>query len=220
MGQIKPGQSGIYLGRAILAHWASLKCVRSSFNWCRCNFHFPRSCCCFHQGLRKLRIYQDKDTSLRMPNKWHIFKDGKAGNKKMQLLVFNELPSLPSAGSRPGCSHTSLGCEPRSLIRVYLGWFDYSKNVRKDNPTTSAYSSVSDRRRPPALVEVHWARRAQAPMSQISGPNSQENHIIETCKEVGCAVSTQETAARRKCEMEHLTRLSAPWTDSHQMSHN
>jgi hypothetical protein len=51
-------------------------------------------------------------------------------------------------------------------------------------------------------------------MPQISGPNLQENHIIETCKEEGCAVSTQETAARRKWEMEHLTRLLAPWTDS------
>jgi hypothetical protein len=54
----------------------------------------------------------------------------------------------------------------------------------------------------------------QAPMPQISGPNLRENKITETCKEEGCAVSTQETAARRKWEMEHLTRLSAPWTDS------
>jgi ABC-type uncharacterized transport system ATPase component len=44
-------------------------------------------------------------------------------------------------------------------------------------------------------------------MPQISGPNLQENHIIETCKEEGRAVSTQETAARREWEMEHLTRL-------------
>jgi hypothetical protein len=50
-------------------------------------------------------------------------------------------------------------------------------------------------------------------MPQISGPNLQENHIIETYKEEGCTVSTQETAARRKWEMEHLTHLSAPWTD-------
>jgi hypothetical protein len=53
------------------------------------------------------------------------------------------------------------------------------KNVRKDNPTP-AYSPGSDRRRLTALV-VHWARRVQPPMPQISGPNSQENHIIETC---------------------------------------
>jgi hypothetical protein len=46
------------------------------------------------------------------------------------------------------------------------------KNVRKDNPTP-AYSPVSDRRRLTALVEVHWARRGQAPMPQISGPNLQ-----------------------------------------------
>jgi hypothetical protein len=62
-----------------------------------------------------------QDTRLRMPNKWHICKEGKAGNKKRQVLVFSELPSLPSAGSRPGCFHTSLGCEPRSLIRASLG---------------------------------------------------------------------------------------------------
>jgi hypothetical protein len=41
-----------------------------------------------------------------------------------------------------------------------------------------------------------------------------ENYIIEICKEEGCAVSKQETAARRKWEMEHVTRLSAPSTDS------
>jgi hypothetical protein len=44
--------------------------------------------------------------------------------------------------------------------------------VRKDNPTP-AYSPVSDPRRLTALVEVHWARRVQAPMPQISGPNLQ-----------------------------------------------
>jgi hypothetical protein len=81
-------------------------------------------------------------------------------------------------------------------------------------PGTPAYSPVSDRRHLTALVQVHWARRVQAPMSQISGPNLQENHIIETFKEEGRAVSTQETAARRKWEMDHLTRASAPWTDS------
>jgi hypothetical protein len=133
-----------------------------------------------------------------MPNKWRICKEGQAGNTKRQrrsLLVFYELPSLPSAGSRSGCLHTSLSCKPRSLIRVSLGSFDYSKNVRKDNPT-SAYSPVRDRRRLTALVEVNWARRVQAPMPQISGPNLQKNHIIETCKGKGRAVSTQ-TAARK-----------------------
>jgi DUF917 family protein len=37
-------------------------------------------------------------------------------------------------------------------------------------------------------------------MPQISGPNLHEKQIIETCKEEGCAVSTQETAALRKWE--------------------
>jgi hypothetical protein len=89
-----------------------------------------------------------------------------------------------------------LGYKPRSPIRVSLGWIEYSKkiHVRKDNPTP-AYLPVHDRRRLTALVEVHWARRVQTPMLQISGLDVQENHIIETCKEEGCAVSTQEAAA-------------------------
>jgi hypothetical protein len=53
-------------------------------------------------------VVQVQDTRLRMPNKWHMYKEGKAGNKKRHLLVFSELPSLPSAGSRPGCFHSSL----------------------------------------------------------------------------------------------------------------
>jgi hypothetical protein len=67
---------------------------------------------------------QDQNTGFRMPNKWHICKEGQEGNKNRQrrgLLVFSEVPSLSSAGSRPGCFHTSLGCELRSLIRVSLG---------------------------------------------------------------------------------------------------
>jgi hypothetical protein len=86
------------------------------------------------------------------------------------LLVFSELPSLPSASSRPGRFHTSLGCELRSLIRVSLGCSIIQKNVRKDKPTP-AYSPVSDRRRLTALVEVHRAHRVQAPMAKISGRN-------------------------------------------------
>jgi hypothetical protein len=108
------------------------------------------------------------------------------------LLVFSEPPCLPSAGSRSGSFHTSLGSTPRSLIRVFLGRFDYSKKCEEDNPTP-AYSPVSDQWRLTALVEVNWAWRVQAPLPQVSGQYLQENHIIETCKEEGFAVSTQET---------------------------
>jgi hypothetical protein len=132
-----------------------------------------------------------------MPNKWHMCRKGQAGKKNRPcrgLLVFSELPSHFSAGSRSGCLHSSLSREPKSLIRLSLGCSIIQKNVRKGDPTP-AYMPVSDRRRLTALVEVHWARRMQAPMPQISGPNLQENQIIETCKEEGCAVSTQESAA-------------------------
>jgi hypothetical protein len=137
-------------------------------------------------------------------------------NKKIKsrgVLVFSKIPSLPSAGSRPGFSILLwVVTRGRSYGFLWAGSI-IQKNVRKDNPTP-AYSPLSDRRRLTALIEVHWARRVQAPMPQISGPNLQENHIIETCKEEGCTVSTQETAERREWAMGHSTRLSAPWTNS------
>jgi hypothetical protein len=86
-------------------------------------------------------------------------------------------------------------------------------NVRKDNPTP-AYSPVSDRRRRTALVEVYLARRAQAPIPRIRGPNLQENHIIETCKEEGCAVFTQETATKKEDNILVLARRSG-WANEH-----
>jgi hypothetical protein len=50
-----------------------------------------------------------------MPSNWHMCKDGKAGKKKKGqrrgLLVFSQLLSFTSAGSRSGCFDTSLGCK-------------------------------------------------------------------------------------------------------------
>jgi hypothetical protein len=37
-------------------------------------------------------------------------------------------------------------------------------------------------------------------MAQINELNLYENHIIEICKEEGCAVTTQKSAAQRKWE--------------------
>jgi hypothetical protein len=112
-----------------------------------------------------------------------------SGSKKRQrrgLLVFSELPRIPSTGSR-GCLYGFLWA-----VRLF-------KKCEEER-SNSAYSPLSDRRRLTALVEVHWARRVQAPMSQISGPNVQKNRFIETGKEEGCAVSTQERATRRENE--------------------
>jgi hypothetical protein len=119
-----------------------------------------------------------------------------------------------------------------SFGRQPIGLFPYFTELLSRVPHTSStglvrlfkkcdegrfnfYSPVSDRGRLTAFVEVHWARRVHSPMPKLSGPNLQETHLFATCKEEGCAVSTQETAALRKWEREHLTRLSAPWTDSH-----
>jgi hypothetical protein len=86
-------------------------------------------------------LYQDQDTRLRMPIKWHICKEGQAGNKKRQLVVFSKLPSLPSAGSRSSCFHTSLGCEPRSLIQVSLGCSIIQKKCEEGQSNSGLFAS-------------------------------------------------------------------------------
>jgi hypothetical protein len=85
---------------------------------------------------------------------------------------------------------------------------------------TPAYSPVSDRGRLTALDEVYWARKVQARMPQISGPNLQENHIIETYEEEGCAVSTQEPAARRKWDKCSNLRIIRILTASRKIEKN
>jgi hypothetical protein len=103
------------------------------------------------------------------------------------------VPKRPWVASR-GHSYRSLWAD--SIIQ---------KHARKGDPTP-ACSPVSDRRRLTALVEAHRARRVQAPIPQISGPNSQKNQITESFKEEECAVSTQDTAALREKEMERAKR--------------
>jgi hypothetical protein len=115
---------------------------------------------------------QVRDTRLRMPNKWHMCKEGQASKKKETTacvfwtsLTFLRpeanravfiLPWVVSPGRSYGCLWVGL------IIRK-------KKKVMKDN-STPAYSPVSDRRRLTAFVDVHLARRLQAPMPQISGP--------------------------------------------------
>jgi hypothetical protein len=60
----------------------------------------------------------------------------------------------------------------------------------------SKASHGSDRKFLTVLVEVQWARRAQAPIPQIIVPNFKENQILATRKEEGFVFSTKETAAR------------------------
>jgi hypothetical protein len=125
--------------------------------------------------IRNCTAKSSQVTSLRMPNKWHICKEGQADNKNRQRrdsLVFSELPSLPSAGSRSGCFHTSLGCEPRSLYGFLRAGSIIQKNVRNENPTR-AYSPVSDRRPSRRLLKSigrEWARRVQAPVPKLADP--------------------------------------------------
>jgi hypothetical protein len=115
---------------------------------------------------RLRRTVQNQDTWLLMPNRWHICKEGHAGNKKRKcrgLLVISELPSLPwPAADRAVSILPWVISRGRSYEVLWFGSI-IQKNMRKNNPTP-AYSPVSDRRRLTALVEVHWARRAQAPM--------------------------------------------------------
>jgi hypothetical protein len=45
---------------------------------------------------------------------------------------------------------------------------------------------------------VHWAKRVKAAMPQISEPNLQKYHIIETCQEEEYAFSHKNAARRER----------------------
>jgi hypothetical protein len=119
-----------------------------------------------------------------MPNKRHICKEGRAGNKKNNaaacLCFLNYLAFLRPAADRAVSILPWVVSRGRSYGFLWAGSI-IQKHVRKDNPI-SAYSPV----RPTELVP------------QISEPNYQEKQIIEKCKAEGRAVFTQKTAVRRK----------------------
>jgi hypothetical protein len=100
---------------------------------------------------------------------------GPSRQQKRQLLVFSELPSLPSAGSRSGCFHNSLGCEPRSLIRVSLGLFDYSKKCEEGRSNAGLFAS--------RCPQMKWGRALKKSRSQVK--TSQVKVLICKCQTSG-----------------------------------
>jgi hypothetical protein len=105
-------------------------------------------------------------------------KSAKQATKKNSCLCFlNYLASLRPAADWAVSILPWIVSPGRSYGFLWVASI-IQKNVRKDNPIP-AYFPVSDRRRLTALDEVHWARRVQAPMPEMSAPNWQENHIIE-----------------------------------------
>jgi hypothetical protein len=117
-------------------------------------------------------IVSDQDTRLRMPNKWPIFKEGQVATKKDNaaacLCFLNFLAFLWPAADRAVSILPWVVSRGRSYVFFWAGSI-IQKNVRKGDPTPAySPSPVSNRRSHKALVEVHWARRVQAPMPQIS----------------------------------------------------
>jgi hypothetical protein len=77
-----------------------------------------------------------------MPNKWREYKEGQRRQQNNAAArVFFDLLGLPSAGSQTGCFRTSLGCKPRSLMRISLDLLDKSKNVINDESNSDFKSS-------------------------------------------------------------------------------
>jgi hypothetical protein len=78
----------------------------------------------------------------------------------------------------------------------------FSKSLFNGLPVLIVFKSIFASKRSTTFsrrfVKVRWAQREQAPMPQMSEPNSQEKRIIEIFKEEGRTVSTQETAARKE----------------------
>jgi hypothetical protein len=61
--------------------------------------------------------------------------------QRRSLLVLSELPRLPSASSRSGCFHTSLGCKPKSLIWLSLGWCECLKKWEQRRSNSGLFAS-------------------------------------------------------------------------------
>jgi hypothetical protein len=116
--------------------------------------------------------------------------EGQEGNTNRQrhgVLVFSEQASFPSAGSL----HRAVSILPWVVSRGRSYGFLRADSIIHICEERRSNSGLFTSKRSKALsrhsFEVHWVRRVQAPMPQISGPNLQENHIIETCKKEGCA---------------------------------
>jgi hypothetical protein len=128
-----------------------------------------------------------------MPNKWHVCKEGQRKQQKKDsaeaCLCFLKGPSRPSAGSQSGCFRTSLGRKRVAhttfykLIRVFI-IFDEGRS------NSSWFASKRSKVAHGACWDSFGAKTASTD-AQISGPNLQENRIIDKCKEEECAVSTK-----------------------------
>jgi hypothetical protein len=93
---------------------------------------------------RRLELIKIKILDSECQTSGKYAKRAKQATQKIQrrgLLVFSDLPSLPSAGSRSGCFRTALGCKPRSLTRVSLGWFYYSKKSEEGRSNSGLFAS-------------------------------------------------------------------------------
>jgi hypothetical protein len=60
-----------------------------------------------------------------MPSEWHVFKEGQRRQKRLACIFW---PTQPAIGNGQSFwFRTSLGCKPRMLLRVILGWSEYSR---------------------------------------------------------------------------------------------
>jgi hypothetical protein len=94
-------------------------------------------------------VEQDQVSRLRMPNKWHICKEGKAATKIDNagtcLCYLNYLAFLQPAADRAVSILLWVVSRGRSYGFLWAGSI-IQKDSTKDDPTP-AYSPVSDRRR-------------------------------------------------------------------------
>jgi hypothetical protein len=87
-------------------------------------------------------VIQDQDTRLRMPNKWHIFQEGQAGNKidnaAACLCFLIYLAFLRPAADRAVSILPWVVRRGRSYGFLWAGSI-IQKNVRKENPSPAYF---------------------------------------------------------------------------------
>jgi hypothetical protein len=95
-------------------------------------------------GVKVEGIDQDQDTGLRMPNKWHMCKEGQAGNKKYNaaayLCFLKNLASLQPAADRAASILPLVVSRGRSYGFLWACSI-IKKNVRKGDPTPASIAS-------------------------------------------------------------------------------
>ena len=125
-------------------------------------------------------------------------------NDNRKRPVYGPLRPPPVFSTGWACSGFPWVFTPRSLIRLSLGFIDYS-NVRKDDPTPARRHRAKDV--PTTLAQALWAQDAEARYPRINGPELTGEPRIETYRRGVALFPRRYLSARRKRRREDIVHV-------------